>query len=217
LIRVGEPSRKVTVTILSLCRGANGLAQAQHPVFNTETAGVVVDVIVTDRTGRHVPGLEASAFKLYEGGAAQTIRSFSAPEATGERRVAVNLRAASVITAQAPSRPTERGPPQLITLVIDTGDLQFECLKPVCSAASKFAAGTMDAGNQVALYWVNASLHLAVPFTEDRPKVVGVLKKIGGRAPFGQLTARERKLTQSGVADLRASIRPVPQAARAGG
>ena len=206
-------ARVAVIPVLILCAGMGCLAQQQKPeelIIKTESAAVAVDVIVTDHKGHHVQGLSGSDFKLYEDNAPQKIASFLPPPAPTELR-----RTAGNPTVTAPSPPatgSEPGPPpQLITLVIDTGDLQFEHLKQAYVAASKFAERTIAAGNLVAVYWVDTSLHLAVPFTQDRQRVTGVLEKMGNRAPFGRLSAREADLTQTGIADLLASIRPVPQ------
>jgi VWFA-related protein len=194
-----------------LCAGMACLAQQQPEglVIKTESAAVAVDVIVTDHKGHHVEGLSAGDFKLYEDNAPQSIASFLPPPARAESR---RVEGRPVVTAPASSaaRSEPEPPAQLITLVIDTGDLQFEHLKQACVAASKFAERTIAAGNSVAVYWVDTSLHLAVPFTQERQKVADVLERMGNRAPFGRLSAREGQITETGVADLLASIRPVP-------
>ena len=201
---------KARVCLLILCGGAGCLAQQQPElVIKTESAAVAVDVIVTDHKGRHVQGLSSGDFKLYEDNTPQRIASFLPPPARAEVRHAAGSPVATTQQA-ATTAQSAAGPPQLITLVIDTGDLQFEHLKQACVAASKFAERTIGAGNLVAVYWVDTSLHLAAPFTEDRQRVADVLDKLGRRAPFGRLSAREGQLTETGVADLLASIRPVP-------
>ncbi|HET9321610.1 MAG TPA: VWA domain-containing protein, partial [Bryobacteraceae bacterium] len=206
-------ARVAGIPVLILCACMGCLAQQQKPdelVIKTESAAVSVDVIVTDHKGHHVQGLSASDFKLYEDNTPQKIASFLPPPARAELRRAAGSPAVTTPASQAAG--SEPGPaPQLITLVIDTGDLQFEHLKQACVAASKFAERTIAAGNMVAVYWVDTSLHLAAPFTQGRQKITDVLTRMGNRAPFGRLSAREADLTQTGIADLLGSIRPVPQ------
>jgi VWFA-related protein len=54
----------------------------QDPVFRTESQQVLVPAVVTDEKGRHVGGLKAADFRIFEDGVAQTIASFST-EAAG--------------------------------------------------------------------------------------------------------------------------------------
>ena len=203
--------RLAVAPALILCAGVSGLAQAQPEpaVIKTESAAVVVDVVVTDHKGHHVAGLSADEFQLFEDNAPQKIASFLPPPDAPRRQA--QPAAATVTNALTTAQPEPEMPRQLITLVIDTGDLRFEHLKPACVAASRFAERMIAAGNSIAVYAVDTSLHLAVPFTQDKQKVADVLEKIGNRAPFGRLTAREGQLTETHITDLLASIRPVPE------
>jgi VWFA-related protein len=189
--------------------------ESQPTVLRSETAAVTVDVIVTDHKGHHVPGLTVTDFRLFEDSAPQKIASFIPPPTRAQRHEAEgHERPAAEVNGRAPSvSPGQAAPPQLITLVIDIGDLQFEHLKQACTAASRFAKKTIAAGNSVAVYAVDTSLHLAVPFTNDRQRALDVLEKIGNRVPFGRLTASEGALTQASITDLLTSIHPVPESA----
>src|SRR5256885_8413500 len=53
-------------------------AQSQAPVFRVETNLQSIAVQVTDRHGKHVPGLSASDFTLLEDGRSQRIAFFAA-------------------------------------------------------------------------------------------------------------------------------------------
>src|SRR6266700_1075521 len=59
----------------------HALAQEQEKSADTtiraKTSNVVVDLIVTDRHGRHVPGLSAIDFTIYEDGVPQKVISFT--------------------------------------------------------------------------------------------------------------------------------------------
>lgn len=69
----------LTALVALRCSSAGLSAQEQTPTIRTETAGLVVDVIVTDHKGRHVPGQSAADFRAYENGTLQTIASFTPP------------------------------------------------------------------------------------------------------------------------------------------
>src|SRR5581483_11808666 len=122
----------------------------QAAVFRTDRSAVVVDAIVTDRKGRPVTGLSSQDFSVYEDNARQAITSFTAPVQSRRHQVP------SGATSSA-GRASEGQPPQLVTLVIDLGDLHQYSLKRACDAAAKFARNTIDAGNGIAIYWVDSS------------------------------------------------------------
>src|SRR5260221_8735889 len=50
--------------------------KTSEPSFKAQSVNVVIDLIVTDRHGHHVPGLTASDFTIYEDGVAQKIIGF---------------------------------------------------------------------------------------------------------------------------------------------
>ena len=174
----------------------------QAPVFRAETAGITVDVIVTDRKGHHVAGLEAADFKVFEDGVEHAVRGFTAPVAAARKRGEAAVAGGSEAVR----------PPQLITLLIDLGDLHPENLKQACTAASRFAGKTIDAGNSIAIYWVDTALHLALPFSRDKQKAQDVLTRLGNRLPVGRFGARERERTEMEIDDL--FVRAYPETLR---
>src|SRR5882672_6003656 len=50
---------------------------AEPPIIKAQSVNVVVDLIVADRHGHHVPGLTASDFTIYEDGVPQKIVGFT--------------------------------------------------------------------------------------------------------------------------------------------
>ncbi|MFN7996858.1 MAG: VWA domain-containing protein [Bryobacteraceae bacterium] len=171
---------------------------AEPTVFRTDLSTVVEDVIVTDRIGRPVIGLSSQDFSVYEDNARQAITSFAAP---------VSPRGHEVPTGRARSAGRGSGGhgPQLVTLVIDLGDLHQHSLKRACDAAAKFARKTIGAGNGIAIYWVDSSLHLAMPFGNDQRRAIDTLKKLGARMPSGHFTAEERERTMNELDDTQRS------------
>jgi VWFA-related protein len=187
-------------------------APAQDPTIKVEVPTVTVDVIVTDRKGHHVPGLTKKQFSILEDNVPQEIVTF----VPGRSRIAG--RAAEAIERQADERT---GPPaspndaardqpktQSITLLIDLGDLQSPNLKTACDAAAKYVDRTVSAGNLVSIYWVDYGLHLAVPFTSDKQRLIGAIVKLSERVPTGRLTARDRVRAEERIDDLFVDINP---------
>jgi VWFA-related protein len=165
--------------------------------LRTETVSVVVDVIVTDRKGHHVRGLSASDFKLYEDNTPQAIATFTPPAENGKRRQAKATRKDSATSTTSRRVAQEReSSPQLITLLIDLGDLHSDSLTRACAAASQFVNKTSSAGNLISVYWVDSRLHLGAPFTRDKQMVLDVIDKLSRRVPAGPFTATERQRSE---------------------
>jgi VWFA-related protein len=166
-------------------------------VLRSETVAVVVDVIVTDRKGHHVPGLLARDFSVYEDDAPQTVEAFTPPAPSGKRSPAKATRSVTAASATVgPAAEEKQRTPQLITLLIDLGDLRSDSLKRACQAAFQFIDRTIAAGNLVSVYWVDSSLHLGTPFTRDKQTATASIGKLSDRVPAGPFTAYERERAQ---------------------
>jgi VWFA-related protein len=206
--------RLAVTLVLIFCAAMECLTQEsprpqKEPVLKVEATAVVVDVIVTDRKGRHVPGLTASDFKLSEDNSPQTIESFTSPVARTRPQQVENGKAAPAAEAPSAAAPKDTAAtkqartPQLITLVIDLGDLHPESLKRACAASAKFAEKTIAEGNLIAIYWVDTSLHLGLPFTRERKRALEVLESLKARLPSGRFTALERERTQNELDEMK--------------
>ena len=192
------------------------------PVIKVQAPSVVVDVIVTDKKGRPVPGLTAADFAVYENNRPQKIVTFVPPVAAGPEAPAVGAKSGGAPglqpaapsappTAAAPSKPEEREAHDIasvhfITLVLDLGDLQPAHIKRACDAAFKYLQKDVAADDFVAIYWVDQSLHLALAFTKDKPQALGALDRLSGRASGGRLTTQARLETEQEIQDLNQEI-----------
>src|SRR6202165_357803 len=78
--------------------------KAAEPSFKAQSVNVVVDLIVTDRRGHHVPGLTASDFTIYEDGVAQKIVGFTPSAGSASNP--------SASAAAAPDEIPKTPPPQ---------------------------------------------------------------------------------------------------------
>ncbi|HET7840484.1 MAG TPA: VWA domain-containing protein, partial [Terriglobia bacterium] len=54
----------------------------------------------------------------------------------------------------------------------------------------------------IAIYWLDQSLHLALPFTQDKQRAIEVLGQLAKRTPSGAFTAAERRETMEEIAEL---------------
>ena len=192
------------------------------PVIKVQAPSVVVDVIVTDKKGRPVPGLTAADFAVYENNQQQKVVTFVPPVAAGPEAPAVEKNSGGTPgpqpappgaphTAAAPSKPEEREARDIasvhfITLVLDLGDLQPAHIKRSCDAAYKYLQKDVAPDDFVAIYWVDQSLHLALAFTKDKPQALLALDRLSGRASGGHLTTQARQETEQEIQDLNQEI-----------
>jgi len=192
------------------------------PVIKVQAPSVVVDVIVTDKKGRPVPGLTAADFVVYESIHPQKIVTLVPPVAAVPEAPVVEAKsggapgfqpaaASAPPAAVAPSQPGEREARDIasvhfITLVLDLGDLQPAHIKRACDAASKYLQKDVAADDFVAAYWVDQSLHLALAFTKDKAQALAALDRLGGHASGGRLTTQARIETEQEIQDLNQEI-----------
>ncbi len=204
----GQIRFKITAVLLALiCGAARAGAQQSTPIIRSQTSGVLVDVIVTDHKGHHVRGLTAGEFRVYEDNTPQTVASFTPSAARGQ-----TVSGSKALAAPAGNTPSaslvEAYTPQIITLLMDLGDMHHENLKSACTAASTFAEKAVAAGDLVAVYWVDSSLHLAAPFTREPRQLRDVFEKLSRRTPTGRLTAYDRRSTENEIDDLFTQVYP---------
>ena len=208
-----ERMRRGLVWIL-MALSESRLPAQSNPVIKVEVPTVSVDVIVTDKKGHHVPGLSAQDFKIFEAGVRQPIAAFippAIPPAMPPSSAPIAGPAVPDSPGQADAKQPAAHPvrsPQFLTLVIDLGDLQWGNLKNACHAAEQYVAKTLAEGNQVSLYWVDTGLHLAVPFSSDKARLMRALEKLGATVPTGRATVSERLRTERQIDDLFTQIHP---------
>jgi len=191
---------------------ARAQAAAQQPAMNEQAAirveapSVVVDAIVTDKKGRPVSGLTAEDFKLSEEDVPQKIVTFEPPREEAAAPSAEQAAEGTAVEPNLESAAHESLSRRFITLVIDLGDLRPGGIKTARDALTRYVQTVLPAGDYVALYWIDASLHLAQPFTQDKQQIVEAVEKFGRRGPAGHFTAAQRLQTQEEVQDLFSSI-----------
>jgi len=160
--------------------------------FKTQSATVVVDVIVTDRKGNVVPGLTAGDFQVSENGVAQKILSFEGPDANLAGRPPVDSPNVSVQAGSFSTRSL-----RMITLVLDVGDMRGASLSTSIQAAMQFVDKAIGADDYVAVYAIGYDVRLVVPFSRDKQKVnEGLLSLSRGNAGIQTARGREGTLAQ---------------------
>jgi VWFA-related protein len=104
---------------LILLIAAWSLFAQQDPTFRLDVQQVLVPVVATDKKGRHVSGLRASDFRIFEDGVQQEIASFSSETAGGVDDIGALSKPASggVAPAQAAAQAVPR---HTFVICIDT-------------------------------------------------------------------------------------------------
>jgi hypothetical protein len=103
--RMLSPWLPILIAPILIAGLALGAQQNAEETLKVQTTDVVVDVIVTDKNGNHVPGLTANDFAVSEDGVAQKISSFS--EARSQRASAeTSAPPQSAKTATPPAPPS---------------------------------------------------------------------------------------------------------------
>ena len=184
--------------------------KAAEPSFKAQSVNVVVDLIVTDRRGHHVPGLTASDFTIYEDGVAQKIIGFTPAAGSASS----NSSPAVAKTDQFPKTAPQQGQtalspdPHLLTVVLDLADNRPANTKSSSDAVLGYLDKTLGSGDYVAIFYIDQGLHLAQPFTNDLQKARETLKRIETRRTTGTLSGSDRATTQNEINDLYRQAHP---------
>lgn len=195
----------VLPSLLSQEKTAEPYTAEQH--IKVQTVNVVIDLIVTDRHGHHVPGLTASDFTIYEDGVPQKIIGFT--PATGSTSAMTALKA-DEIPNTVPQQGQSALPPEphLLTVVLDLADNRPANTKRSSDAVLRYLDKTLASTDYVAIFYIDQGLHLALPFTNDLQKARETLKGIETHRPTGGFSGSDRATTQSEINDLYRQAHP---------
>jgi VWFA-related protein len=202
----------VAMAFLALCAVPSILTQEKPADSNikVQSVNVVVDLIVTDRHGRHVQGLTANDFKVFEDGVPQKIIGFtpSAGSATELSSPAVATLDANVKPASQSAPAASPAQPRLLTVVLDLADNKLSNTKTSSDAVLRYLDKTLGTGDYVAIYYIDSSLHMALPFTNDLQKARETLQRIETRKSVGTFSGSDRAAAQEEINDLYQQAHP---------
>jgi len=199
----------VASVFLVFCAAPSILTQEKTADSNikVQAVNVVVDLIVTDRHGRHVQGLTAEDFKVYEDGVPQKIIGFT-PSA-GSASDSSSLPGAAASDASPKPGPIASFPePHLLTVVLDLADNRPSNTKTSSDAVLHYLDKTLGTGDYVAIYYIDQSLHMALPFTNNLQQARETLQRIETRRPVGTFNGSDRAATQEEINDLYRQAHP---------
>ena len=144
-------------------------AEASGLVFHSSVRRVVVDVVVSDSSGKSVSGLSARDFSIAEDGKPQRVRSFDIHDFD---TVSASLPKAPAFLptntfVNVPSNP-ERGP--LYVLLLDLLNMEVDNQPAAREQLLKFAL-SKPLGTRFAVFVLSDGLYLVQGFTEDRNRL----------------------------------------------
>jgi VWFA-related protein len=206
----------VAMAFLTLCAAPSILTQEKIADSNikVQSVNVVVDLIVTDRHGRHVQGLTAADFKVYEDGILQKIIGFTPSAGSASDSLSPMVTTGpegNLKPAPQPGPAASLPGPHLLTVVLDLADNRPANTKNSSDAVLRYLDKTLGTGDYVAIYYIDSSLHMALPFTNDLQKARETLQRIETRRPVGTFNGSDRSATQEEINDLYRQVHPETQ------
>ena len=166
-------------------------------VESVEVRVVNVDAIVTDKAGKHAPGLRKEDFEVREAGQPREITNFlEVSTAAGT----LAPRNATVTTPAAPASPDgiERRSRKIV-IFLDQNTLQPRNRNRVIDAASEFAKQTMRPGDEAMIVTFDKAMKIALQFTGDPSVVAETLSRIKGETTGGVVTSQRRTRAQNEI------------------
>lgn len=156
----------------------------QPPQYKAAVHLVVLDAVVTDRSGRYPADLRREDFEVYEDGVPQKIQDF--------RRVHTELPPAARLAPRighAPAAWAVTEPPRLFLLMIDDLSSRWSNLYQVTEALEKLIAASLLPQDLMAVATMSHSGGLLQTFTNDREALLAAARKALGLSLRGTSAA----------------------------
>lgn len=176
--------RSVIATILIPLLAWPLAAQVEKLVETIEVRVTNVDVVVTDRQGNPVSGLDRNDFEVYEDGRQQRLTNFYEV-----RPKSVNVPAAAESTGEVVLAESEEPPRELrqkrIVFFIDNYSLHPFKRNEVFSAMNRFFQRLLQPGDEATIVVWNRGLQTVAPFSADMDILRTALERYARRSAGG--------------------------------
>jgi VWFA-related protein len=159
-------------------QAAPSASEVPAPTIRVSTHLVLVDVVVTDKQGKHVDGLRPEDFVVQEKGKTQKIAFFSSP---GEAQKQRPPELPPGIYSNKPEYRSPGGP--LVILLLDAANTPFKDQAYAREQMLKFVKEEYKPGQRTAIFTLTSSLRILQDFTSD-PQVL--LKAFQKYQPLAQ-------------------------------
>jgi VWFA-related protein len=169
-------------------------AQENQPygeVLNVRVTNV--DIVAVDAKGNRIKGLTAADFELFEDGRKQEITNFA--EVTPDQPKPAETPAAEpvVVVNETSLTETNASPTgRSYIFYIDNGTLSFRNRDEIFTGINRFV-GAMKPEDQVTIVNWNGSLHVRVPWTNDRALIDATLKTLAGELGSAGIRQAEKQ------------------------
>jgi len=163
-------------------RPASQQARRNPPILRSTVNLVVVDVEVTDSSGRPVKGLKASDFTVLEDGKPQRISSFVYADVEGFASAGADAGKPVVVPVAGSPSKSELGSMvrdrRLILLFFDLTSLHTDDLLRAREAAIHFVKAQMSPADLVGAVTLGNRLGLLANFTNDKETLLSALDRL---------------------------------------
>jgi VWFA-related protein len=151
-------------------------APVQGPTIKAESRIVVVDVVVTDKQGKSVPGLRKDDFHVSEDGLPQIVASFEEHKGAAPNEIKLPPMPPNVFT----NFPAARGADSVNVLLLDLLNTQPQNQAFVRQQVLKYL-GEVPPGTRLAVFALGSHLRIVRGFTTDFSGLSAALedKKLG--------------------------------------
>ena len=191
------------VLVLSALTGlAQGRRQEPEPprlVENIDVRVINIDVVVTDRRGNPVQGLQKEDFEIRENNVVKPISNFY--EVRGSKAVNVVTEGAPAAEPAAPAapQPIPDNMKRRIIFYIDNLTLAPFNRNRVFTNMKEFLKTAMRPGDEAMVATYNRSMKVRVPFTRDPKQVESMLDLIAGESGLGIGNTSERRSVEDRI------------------
>ena len=150
---------------------------APSKTFKTSTRLVVVDVVVTDKRGAPVHGLERGTFHIFEGGKEQPLKVFEERKSAGLFTAAgPRIATASNGVVDASNAGQEAAGPALNVILFDALDTASSD-QSFARAQVKKVIAELPPGSRIAIFVLRNDLHMVQGFTTDTAQLAAAMER----------------------------------------
>jgi VWFA-related protein len=201
----------IAIVALALAAVSPGIAQnkpeeMQKLVENIDVRVINIDVVVTDRSGNPVTGLQRDDFEIFENNIPKPISNFYEVEGSMPKNVEGEgqiIDAPSTPTAAVRADDIPDNMRRRIIFYIDNLSLAPFNRNRVFKEMKSFLKTSMRPGDEAMIATFNRSMKIRVPFTRDHQLIEQTLDIIAGESAMGTANRSERKTTEDRIREAR--------------
>ena len=162
---------------------------------------VTVDVVVTDRKGRPIVGLDRDDFKIFEDGVEMEISNFYASETLLTPPASHIDSEIEIDSITDPPRPSpQEFNDRHVVFYLDQVFMRPQSLRRLIPKIQRFIVEEVPPGTKMMLATYNGLVNIRVPFTDDVDRIVSALgKEIKSAGQAGMMDGFENMMLRSWV------------------